>query len=206
MNSLSRVANASHGTRSAPSRGEEARLFARLRRKIWLATLRQLLRDSFLRVLLICGLTLGFWGLMFILFYEGFSLLTAAISHPPTLARTVHAVYNVFFLSLLAMLTVSSGILYYAAIYKSPEVHLLLTVPVRTDRLAMDKFVESTLLAWVWVQGQEVNTLMVERGYGCVLYIPPNGEDRVDEFNGLQALAKAAKRGMWGACAEVACD
>ena len=86
------------------------------------------------------------------LFFEGFSLLTSAISHPPTLARTVHAVYNVFFLSLLAMLTVSSGILYYAAIYKSPEMQLLLTVPARPSRVALERFIETTILAcWGFV-------------------------------------------------------
>jgi ABC-2 type transport system permease protein len=135
-----------------PSRREELRLFRRVRQQIWAAQLRQLCRESLLRVLLICGLTVGFWGVMFVLFYEGFSLLTTAISHPPTLARTVHAVYNVFFLSLLVMLTVSSGILYYAAIYKSPEVCLLLTLPVRPGRLALEKFMETTLLAcWGFV-------------------------------------------------------
>jgi ABC-2 type transport system permease protein len=137
---------------SPPSYIEEAHLFRRVRHQIWATQLRQLIRRSFLRVMLVCCLTIGFWGVMFVLFYEGFSLLTTAISHPPTLARTVHAVYNVFFLSLLVMLTVSSGILYYAAIYKSPEVHLLLTLPVRPRRLALEKFTETTLLAcWGFV-------------------------------------------------------
>ncbi len=130
----------------------EARAFARFRRRLWLATLRQLLRDSFLRLLLVASLTTAFWLVMFGLFYEGFSLLRTAISHPPTLARTVHAVYNVFFLSLLIMLSISSGILYYAAVFKSPEINLLLTLPARTARIAIDKFVEATVLAcWGFV-------------------------------------------------------
>jgi micrococcal nuclease len=56
------------------------------------------------------------------------------------------------------------------------------------------------LLAYVTVGGVEVNTLMVERGFACVLHIPPNGDDREDEFDALEAAAKAANRGLWGAC------
>lgn len=152
MNALSSTTLREPSSEPPPSWRQEAHLFWRLRRQIWVARLRQMLRQSILRLSLICGLTVGFWFVMFVLFHEGFSLLTAAISHPPTLARTVHAVYNVFFLSLLLMLTVSSGILYYAAIYTSPDVALLLTVPVRPRRLALEKFLETTLLAcWGFV-------------------------------------------------------
>lgn len=55
-------------------------------------------------------------------------------------------------------------------------------------------------LAWVSVAGNDVNKLMVERGYACVLYIPPDGMSRYDEFKMLQADAKANSRGVWGAC------
>jgi micrococcal nuclease len=61
-------------------------------------------------------------------------------------------------------------------------------------------------LAYVSVDGMEVNTLLVERGYGCVLYIPPNGEDRRTEFETLEATAKQELRGMWGQCTDVTCD
>jgi micrococcal nuclease len=62
------------------------------------------------------------------------------------------------------------------------------------------------LLAYVEVDGQEVNLRLVEYGYACVLYIPPNGEERRAEFSNLEAAAKAAGRGMWGACSVVTCD
>jgi micrococcal nuclease len=72
------------------------------------------------------------------------------------------------------------------------------------DQECKDRF--DRLLAYVSVDGQEVNTLLVERGYGCVLYIPPNGEDRRLEFEALEDAAQAAGTGMWGACAEVTCN
>ncbi|MCA9679220.1 MAG: thermonuclease family protein [Kofleriaceae bacterium] len=62
------------------------------------------------------------------------------------------------------------------------------------------------LLAYVSVGGVEVNSLLVERGYACVLHIPPNGADRVVEFETLEAEAKAAGRGMWGSCEVVTCE
>jgi micrococcal nuclease len=64
------------------------------------------------------------------------------------------------------------------------------------------------LLAYVTVGGREVNTLLVERGYACVLYVPPNGSDRRDAFEALEDVARAERRGMWGFCAagDIACD
>ena len=132
---------------SLPGCAAEADAFRKARHRIWQATFRQMFRESFLRVLLVCLLTVVFWGVMFALFHEGFSLLAAAITHVPTKARTVHAVYNVFFLSLLIMLGVSSGILYYASIYKSPDMPMLLSSPARASRIALEKFLEATVVA-----------------------------------------------------------
>ena len=55
-------------------------------------------------------------------------------------------------------------------------------------------------LAYVVVDGREVNSLMVQRGYGCVLHISPDGDSRFDEFKALQLDAMSANRGLWGAC------
>lgn len=55
-------------------------------------------------------------------------------------------------------------------------------------------------LAYVTVDGQEVNTLLIQRGYGCVLHIPPAGDSRVEEFEALQLDAERANRGLWGTC------
>ncbi|CAN5862483.1 thermonuclease family protein [soil metagenome] len=61
-------------------------------------------------------------------------------------------------------------------------------------------------LAYVKVDGQEVNTLMLERGYACLLHISPDGDDRLDEFKALQQQAKDAKRGLWGQCDPIPCN
>jgi micrococcal nuclease len=78
------------------------------------------------------------------------------------------------------------------------------TVQLTYDVECEDYF--GRLLAYVRVGGREVNTLLVERGYACVLHIPPNGDDRVDEFQALEDAARAAGTGMWSACTEITCD
>ena len=72
------------------------------------------------------------------------------------------------------------------------------TVQINYDVQCTDRF--GRTLAYVHVGGMEVNTLMIQRGYACVLHIPPDGDDRVAEFEALQLDAMRAQRGLWGAC------
>ena len=78
------------------------------------------------------------------------------------------------------------------------------TVTLDYDTECTDRF--SRTLAYVSVGGQEVNTLMIERGYACLLHIAPNGDDRLAEFKGLEDAAQAANRGLWGACDPIPCN
>jgi len=79
----------------------------------------------------------------------------------------------------------------------------------KTVHLAYDVECEDRygrLLAYVSVGDTEINSRLVASGYGCVLHIPPNGDDRVAEFEALEAEAQAADRGMWGVCEVVPCE
>ena len=67
-----------------------------------------------------------------------------------------------------------------------------------------DKF--GRTLAYVSVAGQEVNKLMLERGFACLLHIPPDGDSRLDEYKALEDAAKAANKGLWGACMPIPCN
>jgi micrococcal nuclease len=60
-------------------------------------------------------------------------------------------------------------------------------------------------LAYVTAGGQDVNRLLVERGYACVLHIPPDGDARAGELEAVQAAARAGHRGLWGACDPIPC-
>lgn len=77
-------------------------------------------------------------------------------------------------------------------------------VDLAYDVECQDRFQRT--LAYVSVDGVEVNSLMIERGYGCLLHIPPDGDDRLDEFKALETAAKTAKRGLWGACDPIPCN
>jgi len=58
------------------------------------------------------------------------------------------------------------------------------------------------LLAFVSVGDRDVNALLIERGFGRVLFIPPSGEDRRAKYEALEAKAEAGLAGLWGACAD----
>jgi micrococcal nuclease len=71
-------------------------------------------------------------------------------------------------------------------------------VELRFDVVREDNF--GRLLAWVTVDGVEINPVFVERGYACVLHIGPNGDARVEEFDELELRARTLNRGLWAAC------
>lgn len=71
------------------------------------------------------------------------------------------------------------------------------------DEECRDRF--GRLLAYVFASGRELNSLLVERGYACVLHIPPNGTGRAKEFRALEQQAKEAGRGLWGQCMPNSC-
>jgi micrococcal nuclease len=76
-------------------------------------------------------------------------------------------------------------------------------VALRYAEQCRDRY--ARLLAYVSVDGREVNSLLVRSGYACVLYIPPDGDERVAEFQSLEREATLARRGLWGACPKKPC-
>lgn len=77
-------------------------------------------------------------------------------------------------------------------------------VDLSYDTQCADRY--GRLLAYVSVDGVEINARLIERGYACVLRIPPNGKDREQELLGLEELARSKNRGMWGACRRISCE
>lgn len=84
-----------------------------------------------------------------------------------------------------------------ASIVEGEEVGLSYDIECR------DRF--DRLLAYVTVGDRDVNALLVERGYACVLFIAPNGAERRDAYEALEAAAQASGAGHWGACSESPC-
>ncbi len=121
----------------------EAAAFWRVRARMLTRGARQALATSRLRVSLVVFLSLFFWAGLFVLFSEGFHFLSISIGHAATHALTVQAIYNVFFVSLMVMLVLSSGIILYSGLYCSSEAAFLLTTPVRPERIVQHKFQEA---------------------------------------------------------------
>lgn len=76
-------------------------------------------------------------------------------------------------------------------------------VELRYESACTDRF--GRLLAYVSVDGREVNSWLVEQGYACVLHLPPSGNARAQEFLELESGAKRLELGLWGACAVEPC-
>jgi len=77
-------------------------------------------------------------------------------------------------------------------------------ISLRYDVECRDRY--DRLLAYVTVDGIDVNALLVEEGYACSLVIPPNGSERAREFRVLEQAARASGFGLWGACGAAPCD
>lgn len=126
---------------------EEARAFWRLRRNLSRNLIRQTFHDSRLRLFLVLGLSLLFWLGLFWLFADGFQFLQTSLPHTATRVRTVGAIFNLFFLSLLMMLIFSSGIILYSGLFRSRETELLMTLPASAQRVFAHKFHEAVLFS-----------------------------------------------------------
>jgi micrococcal nuclease len=91
-----------------------------------------------------------------------------------------------------------------------PEAKQLNEALVGGEEITLRYDVECTdaydrLLAYVEVSGQEINKVILERGYACVLHIPPNGENIVDEYEALETEARMLDKGLWAACDPTPC-
>lgn len=115
----------------------ETRVFWRLRLRMSASSIYRMFSRARLRLSLVASLSVFFWVGLYILFLKGFAFL-ANMS-----ADVVQPLYNAFFLSLMVMLTFSSGIILYSSLFCSPETAFLLTTPVRPERIYSHKFQEA---------------------------------------------------------------
>lgn len=67
-----------------------------------------------------------------------------------------------------------------------------------------DRFMRT--LAYVKVEGVDLNAELMKRGMGCYLFIKPGGESRSEEFATYEAEAKTNRTGMWGSCTSIPCS
>lgn len=61
-------------------------------------------------------------------------------------------------------------------------------------------------LAYVTVDGVELNAELAKRGLACFLFVKPGGEARQEEFATWESEAQTNRVGMWGACTSIPCS
>ncbi len=129
----------------------EARAFWRMRSRVFATLARQTFSRARLRFSLVVGLSAFLWAVLFLLFLEGFVFLKNTV--PSDLHdETVRVVFGIFFATMMVMLTISSGIILYSSLFKAPDIALLLTLPVRVQRIFLHKFQEAILFSsWAFI-------------------------------------------------------
>ncbi|MEC1158705.1 thermonuclease family protein [Cytobacillus horneckiae] len=68
-------------------------------------------------------------------------------------------------------------------------------VEIEKGILERDKY--DRLLAYVWVDGENVNKKLLENGFARVAYVNPPNIKYLDEFKEAEKLAKTNKKGVW---------
>lgn len=121
----------------------ETRVFWRLRSQIVRTLLRQAFSMARFQVACAIAASLVLWLGLFGLFHEGFRFIRHGLAHAGLQTQLIHAMFNVFFLTLTVMLIFSSAIILYGSLYRGDEVKRLLTLPVRPERIVLYKFEEA---------------------------------------------------------------
>lgn len=131
-------------TSPRPSVDTSSRALRRLR---WLKarnTMASLAAESRLRVVVVLFCSIVFWFGLFFFFLHSFEFIAYFVD----LAHTIiEYLFSLFFLSLLAMLLFSTGIIVYTSLFHSREAAYLLTTPASADRVFAHKFFEAMVFS-----------------------------------------------------------
>jgi ABC-2 type transport system permease protein len=130
-----------------PSVDREGAIFWRLRSTIFRAILEEAFYRARLRTSLLIILSLVFWIGLFWLFMEGFTFLRITLTAENMRSQIVHAIFNTFFFTLTFMITLSAAIVLYGGLFRSQETSILLTYPIRPERIVFYKYQETVFIS-----------------------------------------------------------
>ena len=135
-----------------PTSAMEGRIFWSLRSNILRAIVSEAMHTARLRTTVLVILSAVFWVGLFWLFTEGFQFLRISLTQPSMRSQVVHAIFNTFFFTLTFMISVSAAIVLYGSLFRSQETAMLLTYPVRPERIVLYKYQETVIIScWGFV-------------------------------------------------------
>ncbi|MCS7237638.1 MAG: hypothetical protein NZ899_05130 [Thermoguttaceae bacterium] len=138
-------------TARLPSSWTEGTTFSQLRRRIFRTVLWQTIQNSWLQLGVMALLSAVLWLALFLLSADGFLFLKNTIP-ADLLVEVIEVIFGVFFVTLMIMLAFSSAILLYGSLFRSPDVGLLLTLPVRAERIFVFKYGDAFFLSsWAFL-------------------------------------------------------
>ena len=144
----------------------EAIALTSLRARTIAHSARQFFRSSKLRIAVIFALALSFWALMFCMFLEVFTFLAR---FEAVRGIVIDYLFAFFFLALLAMMTISNGIISYTSLFRSEETSFLLSLPLPAETVFSYKSAESVVFS-SWGMVTLVVPLML--AYGLTSSVP----------------------------------
>ncbi len=123
-----------------------------MRRRLASTVLAQMLSLARFRLGMVAVLTIFLWTALFWLFTDAFRFLKSAIPTPDLHDETVQIVFGTFFITLMVMLVFSASIILYSTAFKGRDILFLLTLPVRPERVFLNKFQEAILMSsWAFL-------------------------------------------------------
>ena len=141
-------------------------LLARLRGRMLANSVRQLRRQSLLKIVVVTGAGVAFWAGILAASLSGFRFIDEKLGGPELLAETL---LSLFFLLLGVMLFFSNAIISFGSLFRSEETDLLLTWPVEAEDVFIYKLLESVAFSsWAFL----VLGFPLMLGYGVSVSAP----------------------------------
>jgi ABC-2 type transport system permease protein len=130
----------------------QARMFARLHRRLFHNSLGVIFRKSRLRLGLILVLSCMIWGGLYGLFREGFVFLRNLETTVPISYYIIELLFGMFFLVLTGLLMFSVGVFLHESLFRAAETRFLLSTPAAADQIYRYKFREAVFFSgWAFL-------------------------------------------------------
>ena len=128
---------------------------------------RGFLQGSLLRSVVVVGLIIVFWALMFSMFFSGFRFLHQYLEQLSDLI--IDYLFSFFFLALLAMMIISNTVISYVALFRSEETRFLFTLPLHAQNTYSYRSSGSIIFS-IW--GMLTLVFPMVLAYGLVFPVP----------------------------------